>query len=334
MYRPYVRAIKPRDAREVFGKTSQSNQFQVTFNGIPNGLSNHLREKFNVKNAAYFMGSKGNLLCSEASLPSSSLATKQIDNDFIGISQEFAHKRLYTDIDFTYLIDYDYKILRIFEGWVDYISSGSEGSDALSETTDNYYRRMRYPDDYKSQSMFVTKFEKDFQYRIDYQFYNIFPKIITAVPLSYGGAEVLKLTVSFNYDRYIVNPAQNISRGEGIRSDINPPQGNEVMAWKFGSQRSLTLFEELQTLPDEQIQDSFNANPQMLKGLTKTQIRNAFTNAATWTNSGAGGFLSGSNSVNNNNFRISEYNSNDSDASSRSASRFSSGSGSSSGLAS
>ena len=72
------------------------------------------------------MQNKGNLLCSEASLPGTSLATAEVKDNFMGIPQEFAHTRLYTDIDFTYLIDYDYTILRIFEGWIDYISSGSE----------------------------------------------------------------------------------------------------------------------------------------------------------------------------------------------------------------
>ena len=41
----------------------------------------------------------------------------------MGIPQEFAHTRLYTDIDLL-LVDYDYTNLRIFEGWIDYIHSG------------------------------------------------------------------------------------------------------------------------------------------------------------------------------------------------------------------
>ena len=49
------------------------------------------------------MQNKGNLLCSEASLPGTSLATAEVKDNFMGIPQEFAHTRLYTDIDFTYL---------------------------------------------------------------------------------------------------------------------------------------------------------------------------------------------------------------------------------------
>ena len=31
-------------------------------------------------------------------------------------------------------------------------------------------------------------------------------KLITSIPLSYGGSSILKVNVSFNYDRYIINP--------------------------------------------------------------------------------------------------------------------------------
>ena len=54
--------------------------------------------------------------------------------------------------------------------------------------------------------MFITKFEKDYNSQIDYQFINAFPKTITSIPVSYGEADLLKVTVSFNYDRYIMNP--------------------------------------------------------------------------------------------------------------------------------
>ena len=37
-----------------------------------------------------------------------------------------------------------------------------------------------------------------------YQFINAFPKSMSSVPVSYGPADILKVTVSFNYDRYIV----------------------------------------------------------------------------------------------------------------------------------
>ena len=31
----------------------------------------------------------------------------------------------------------------------------------MNELTDNYYRRMQYPENYKANTMYITKFEKD-----------------------------------------------------------------------------------------------------------------------------------------------------------------------------
>ena len=87
---------------------------------------------------------------------------------------------------------------------MDFISSGSHNQ--VNELRENYYKRYRYPDDYKVQTMFISKFEKDITSQIDYQFINAFPKTMTTIPVSYGDADLLKVSVTFNYDRYIVNP--------------------------------------------------------------------------------------------------------------------------------
>jgi hypothetical protein len=60
--------------------------------------------------------------------------------------------------------------------------------------------------------MFISKFERDFNSQIDYQFINAFPKLVTAIPVSYGAADLLKVSVQFTYDRYIVNPKGSIKK--------------------------------------------------------------------------------------------------------------------------
>jgi hypothetical protein len=119
--------------------------------------------------------------------------------------------------------------LRIFEGWIDYISGGSEtkgplGDGANESNISNYYRRMRYPDFYKVSSMFITKFERDFNRgsgnRIDYRFINAFPKSIAAVPVAYGEAQILKVSVSFTYDRYISN-YQKINTADSANGNLD-----------------------------------------------------------------------------------------------------------------
>ena len=190
--------------KDLVGKISQSNHYLVSFSALNPQITEHLGEYLGIRDPIDFLSRKSGLLCSDAVLPTTSYATGEVKDNFMGIPQEFAHTRLYTDIDFSFYIDTDYTNLRIFEGWMDFISSGSIGE--IGELTDNYYKRYRYPDEYKVQTMFISKFEKNMSSQIDYQFINTFPKTMTTIPVSYGDAELLKVNVTFNYDRYVVNP--------------------------------------------------------------------------------------------------------------------------------
>ena len=86
---------------------------------------------------------------------------------------------------------------------MDYISGGGE-FPASSDPSTSGFRRFNFPSNYKVQNMEIIKFEKDYKTTLSYQFVNAFPKGLTPIPVSYGGADLLKVTVSFNYDRYIV----------------------------------------------------------------------------------------------------------------------------------
>jgi len=207
-----VKKFAMKDMRELVGDLSQTNHYMVSFSTLNSTLMSYIQKRIGFQeDVRNFLSRKTGLLCSEASLPTSSLATGEVRDNFMGIPQEFAHTRLYTDIDFTFYVDTNYVNLKIFESWMDYISGGSE-VDQISELNEDYYRRMRYPDNYKVQTMFISKFERDFNSQIDYQFINAFPKLVTAIPVSYGAADLLKVSVQFTYDRYIVNPRGSIRK--------------------------------------------------------------------------------------------------------------------------
>jgi hypothetical protein len=214
-----VKRIAMKDARDLVGNLAQTNHYLVHFSSLNRNLRNHLKSKFNLKNINGYISRKAGLLCSNASLPTSAFATAEVKDNFMGIPQEFAHTRLYTDLDFTFYVDSDYTNLNIFEGWMDYIASGSEYYDGTIELTDNYYRRMMYPDEYKVQTMNIIKFERDYTKRIEYQFINAFPKLVAAIPVSYGRSNILQVTVTFNYDRYIINPKGTYIAG---KTDSSP----------------------------------------------------------------------------------------------------------------
>ena len=140
------------------------------------------------------------IACYDATLPTSTFATAEVKDNFQGINQQFAHTRFYTDSSFSFYIDKDYRVLLFFEAWMDYISNGAN----VSENDRRFYRRFRYPNTYKCDGLQITKFDKNLDKKITYQFKNAFPKSIQSIPVSYGTAELLKVSVTFAYDRYIL----------------------------------------------------------------------------------------------------------------------------------
>ena len=150
-----------------------------------------------------FLSRRAGILCDSASLPTTAYATAEVRDNFMGVPQQFAHTRIYTDLDFSFYVDEDYNLLKIFEGWMEYISSGANTSTLQDDRA--YFRRMRYPDSYKCDTMYINKFEKNFKKTLRYRFVNVFPKAMSAIPVQYGPADILKVSISFNFDRYIVN---------------------------------------------------------------------------------------------------------------------------------
>lgn len=206
---PAISGISMINAKTYFGDLAFTNYYQLF---ITSGWKNKKFADFLTNNYSYykvdqnFANTNIGLLCSEAVLPASAYATSEVKDNFMGITQEFAHTRLFTDIDLTFYIDRDYKVLNFFEAWMNYISDG--GKEPLS-AKEGYYRRFNYPDDYKNNSgIYIKKFERDYeiggQKSITYNLINAFPKSMASIPVAYGGADLLKVSVTFNYDYYIV----------------------------------------------------------------------------------------------------------------------------------
>ena len=198
--------IKPFNlsvAKNIIGPLAQTNHFLVTFSSLTPSVENYLADYTGIKNIKSFLSRNVGILCNEAVIPTSTLATAEVKDNFMGVPQQFAHTRFYTDFSYTFYCDEDYTLLRIFEGWMEYITSGA--NDQVEQNHRAYYRRMRYPDSYKCNTMYINKFVKNYKRTLRYKFVNAFPKAIDPVPVSYGSADILKITVNFNYDRYIVN---------------------------------------------------------------------------------------------------------------------------------
>ena len=208
-----VEAITMRKAKEIIGNPALTNNYlveipQLSTNMVDNNnskLANHIL-LYGRLTDDQFVSRKLGLLCSDASLPTSSYATAEVKDNFVGVTQEFAHTRLYADTDFTFYVDKNYDSIKFFEAWMDYISGAGEVSQSDKLKRPGYFRRMAYPDYYKVSEMSITKFERNISgEQLKYTFINAFPKSMTAIPVAYGAADLLKVTVSFNYDRYVMD---------------------------------------------------------------------------------------------------------------------------------
>ena len=198
------RTFRVADIKANLLKPATTSHFEVDIPILP-----ALSQKYNVKQGQI------QLLCSEASLPGSNLATFDINNDRMGVTEKHVHRRVFDDrIDLTFYVDAGaYKPITFFEDWIDYITNPAEEAVRvpgvpLQKNQSEYFYRMRYPKDYMmEQGLKVTKFEKDQALgggALEYQFVNAFPLAINSMPVSYDTSSLLKCTVSMSYIRYIV----------------------------------------------------------------------------------------------------------------------------------
>ena len=209
---------------------AQSSLYKLTLS-IPQAVSQTL-------NLSHIDYENISLMCCEANLPGSSLTTHEVNNDYHGVTEKMAYRRMYDEtIGLAFYVDRDYKVIELLEGWMDYIT-GVDDKEDYKKPYIGY--RMAYPQTYK-QDIFLTKFEKDQFTRdysatrgasrrstrtiLDYTFFNAFPLSLTAIPVSYEGSQALKCNVSFNFIRYIMEPNTSLVTSDGILNRRDPTRG-------------------------------------------------------------------------------------------------------------
>ena len=144
------------------------------------------------------------LLCRETSLPGQSFATHDQPNDYPGVTEKMVYRKIYDDrTDFTFYVDKRYKVVEFFEGWIDYCAGQGTTYGTEDYKNRSAYYRMNYPIDYKTDALYITKFEKDAKNSMIYNFIGAFPISIAASPVTYDNSDTLKCTVSFSFMRYL-----------------------------------------------------------------------------------------------------------------------------------
>ena len=204
---------KISEFKPILTNVAQTSHYQVFFDGLSPSLFSFLGSK-NVDRR--FITDNSGLLCSSASIPGSALATSDIFGNFTGVQEKFAHTRIFSEISLEFYVDKDYKMIKFFEHWMDYISSGSEKRriTSFSKASPGYFYRMRYPrgdSGYKCDKTKIVKFNIDYQKEIEYTFIGMFPINLASTPIKYGSSDVLRCNVTFNYERYIAGASTNFS---------------------------------------------------------------------------------------------------------------------------
>ena len=201
-------APRPRpisDFLPKFQNVAQTSQYIVKFALPVSPLRSFLRRKgVNDRFIAEDIG----LLCSDAVLPGSALASVDARGDFQGVFEKFAHTRNFTQMNLEFYVDNDYKILKFFEHYIEFIT----GSSAADPTSDTYHFRLNFPSDYKMNETRIVKFERDYNRFLEYRFIGLFPLSLQSTRVSYQGSSVLKANVTFSFDRYICGESTSLVR--------------------------------------------------------------------------------------------------------------------------
>ena len=255
-------------------------------------LTTHYMCSFTPPDTGYLTSRLGNLsgqklydrlslACSEASLPGSSLATLDITNDYHGVSEKHAYRRLYDDrADFTFYVDAEeYYVIKFFETWISYCINEQYKGERI-KSHNNYTYRVNFPYSYYAKAMSITKFERDYglisgNNLLEYNFVGAFPISISSMPVSYDTSNLLKCTVSFSYQRYYLDslsvPPDSTTRSNQNASGI-PELNNKIT--KTGGNTPLTPSIEQSIMNDPRAQQFSTRNVFNSKAFVRTSTFN------------------------------------------------------------
>ena len=208
--------VKPRriaDFKPTFTNLAQTSHYLVKFGGIPLGARQHL----NIRGVDYrFLTETSGLLCSNAVIPGSTLADAKVIGNFQGVTENMTYARVFPDITLEFYVDKEYKLLKLFEHYIEFISGGSR----YDQTRTDYFFNMEYPDDYKMYQTKLLKFDRDYKEEMVYTFFGMYPYQMTNIPIKYEGSEILKLSVNFHIDRYAAGKFSSYDKYRGRYNDL------------------------------------------------------------------------------------------------------------------
>ena len=261
---------KIEDIKNRFSTVALDNEYQVFFS-LNEFITTEARQ---LGIGRDFLTEDLGLYVADAVLPGSSFADVEVAGDRQGITERNAFSRIYDDVTFSFYVDRNYDVLRFFEAWIQFINPLYGSSPGL---TKNQITKFSYPDEYKCE-MVITKFNRDLSGKtteigfangttsnrdqLSYRFFRAWPYSLASTPVSYQGMSLLRVNVTFRYDRYVVSEVTKVSgppaggQVRGITDPTNPSAGTEIGPVVIGPGEDSTPppsvpIEGNQTLPSE-----------------------------------------------------------------------------------
>lgn len=225
-------AARPRrisEIRPLITNLAQTSHYEVKFGGLPTQLVSYLGTR---GVDSRFIAEDAGLLCNNAVLPTTQLATVDVAGNYIGITETFAHRRQYQDISLEFYVDKNYTTLKFLEHWMEFIASGASNpingiNDPINYNIDaGYFIRMQYPEYYKSNRTRIIKFDRDYRREIEYTFIGLYPYSIASIPVSYTSSDIMKIQATFKIDRYVVGKAYSLDISNIQNNNISPNSAN------------------------------------------------------------------------------------------------------------
>jgi hypothetical protein len=244
----YLKMTTPRNeggttlnsARDIFGSLSQTSQFKVALHMNSSyiggdDLNDWLYKAGVTRDAAQSM--YYDFFCSDVVIPGATLDVAEEMGSRQGVIERMPTRRVFAPVQMTFYVDKDFLLARLFEEWMNFINpihglggGGGERRAAYSTSGGGYpgaknrndFYRMRYPDEYK-RIISIVKFERDFRDKPHeagdirdmpitvYRLIDAFPSNISAIPLSYEGTDITKVTIEMTYTRYVYE--RNVTAG-------------------------------------------------------------------------------------------------------------------------
>ena len=227
MSAPFPRRIS--DFKRTLTNVAQTSHYEVRFGAPPAALKEYLSSRG--VDQRFIAGDCG-LLCYSTSLPVASNATVNVTGNFAGVTEKFAHTRLYTPITMEFYVDKDYKVIKFLEHWMEFMNSGSynpqngtSNSGGFSQADPNYFAKMQYPEHYKMDQTKITKFERDYLNSIEYTFFGLFPRAVSPINVGYDQSRTLVASASFEYTRYVSGKINSIDEKRGTSNNKENERG-------------------------------------------------------------------------------------------------------------